>query len=101
MIKDYLSQRKNYKILKDIINKNVNNFIYRLFIREPEIHGYDGGCKCFYFEQYLFWYKIDFTNESWNYLVIDQKTGSDINLTYFQRKSLFELIKNKYNKINL
>jgi hypothetical protein len=102
MIKDYLIKRKNYKILKDIINKNVNNFKYRLFIREPET-----DCECFYFEQYIFLYKIHFTNQSWNYRVIDRKTESEgsfwhnINLTYFQRKSLFKLIKNKYNKINL
>jgi hypothetical protein len=101
MIKDYLIKRKNYKILKDIINKNVNNFRYRLIIREPETHGFDGGYECFYFEQYYFWYKTNFTNKSWNYFVIDQKTKSDINLTYSQSKSLFELIKNKYDKINL
>jgi hypothetical protein len=97
MIKDYLNKRKNYKILKDFIKKNINNFSYYKRYKFIKTHGHEGIIESFVDERFCFVYRSNFNEESWNYLVYDLKKGL-INLTYSQRKSLFEFLKKK--KIN-
>jgi len=98
MIKDYFKKRKNYKILKKIIEANPRkNFKRSQNYMDFKNHGYEGFWDQFIINNLTFYFHIDLTQEAWTYGVI--KNNEEVNLTYSQSESLFELIKNK--KINL
>jgi hypothetical protein len=98
MIKDYIDKRRNYKILKKLIKANPRkNFKRSQNYMDFKIHGYRGIWDQFIINNLTFYYHMDLTQEVWTYGVI--KNNEEVNLTYSQSESLFELIKNK--KINL
>jgi hypothetical protein len=98
MIKDYINKRRNYKILKKLIEANpIENFEYSENYMDFKNYGYEGIDKQFIINDLTFYYHANLTQEAWGYGVI--KNNQKVNLTYSQSKSLFELIKNK--KINL
>ena len=98
MIKDYFKKRKNYKILKKIIEANPRkNFKRSQNYMDFKNHGCEGIWDQFIINNLTFYFYINLTQEVWTYGVI--KNNEEVNLTYSQSESLFELIKNK--KINL
>lgn len=98
MIKDYFKKRRNYKILKKIIEANPRkNFKYSENYMDFKNHGCEGIWDQFIINNLTFYYHMDLTQVAWTYGVI--KNNEEVNLTYSQSESLFELIKNK--KINL
>ena len=98
MIKDYINKRRNYKILKKLIEANpIENFKYSENYINFKNSGYEGIDEQFIINDLTFYYLTNLTQEAWSYGVI--KNNQKVNLTYSQSESLFEAIKNK--KINL
>ena len=101
IFKDYFQKRKNYKKIKNYINKCPKEYFgYDETHKYLKKDGYNGIKEFFFTEEYSFWHSENYDNQSWGYMVLGHK--GQINLSYSQTESLFELAKEKFNEgVNL